>query len=403
MASTSSNLVNVADDAEIRLVSVLAESSNTLSLKDCEACISGGDADKLLQIITKDSGAMQAFLKMENAEEAASCFALLVALVDKTSSKEAMARKLAQAVTEAPSDSEASVTRKLALLSVLYNMRAEKVDILTQMFVAAGKYPDVFLSEESTLGGLLLAPDDNDVLIPAPPILVSHLEKWGAPLAAKQKLYQTIASVLPDNRKQRFLLLLVESYGNTVDGAGRQAAHQAAVGAIRDPIGLFRQQRNLLGLAAIQALEKDEPVLWGLLKIFQEGKLSDFQAFIQKNGGASALSKLNLDATACEKNMRILSLCSLAAEHEEIPYQVIAETLAIKPESVESQVIAAVNSGLLEAKMDQLAQKVMVERCVVRKFDIDEWKGLQKRLQTWRKNVGGILEALKQSQAATAP
>ena len=71
MASTSSSLVNVADDAEIRLVSVLAETSSTLSLKDCEACISGGDADKLLQIITKDAGAMQAFLTMENAEEAA--------------------------------------------------------------------------------------------------------------------------------------------------------------------------------------------------------------------------------------------------------------------------------------------------------------------------------------------
>ena len=175
------------------------------------------------------------------------------------------------------------------------------------------------------------------------------------------------------------------------------------MGAIRDPIGLFRQQRNLLGLPAIQALEKDQPAILSLLKIFQEGKLSDYQAFLQKNGGPSVLAQWDLDPASCEKNMKILSLCSLAAEHEEIPYQVIADTLSISPDTVEGQVIAAVNSGLLEAKMDQLAQKVMVERCVVRKFDMDEWKGLQKRLQTWRKNVGGILEALKESQAATAP
>lgn len=404
MAPTSSSLVNVADDAEIRLVSALAESSTTLSVKDCEACISAGDADKLLQIVTKDAGAMQALLTMDNTEEATSCFALLAALVDKTQGKEAMTRKLAEAVTGAPSSSQEAVARKLGLLSVLYNMRAEKVDILTQMFVAAGNFPDVFLTQESTLGALLLvAPQEGTALTPSVPLLVGHLEKWQVPVPARRKLYETIASVLPDNRKQRFLLLLVESYGSDVDGAGRQAAHQAAMGAIRDPIGLFRQQRNLLGLPAVQALEKDQPALLSLLKIFQEGKLSDYQAFLQKNGGPSVLAQWDLDPAACEKNMKILSLCSLAAEHEEIPYQVISDTLSISPDTVEGQVIAAVNSGLLEAKMDQLAQKVMVERCVVRKFDMDDWKGLQKRLQTWRKNVGGILEALKQSKAATAP
>ena len=269
------------------------------------------------------------------------------------------------------------------------------------MYLAAGKFPNVFLTEESTLGALLVAPDDGNALAPSVPLLVTHLEKWGVPVTTRRKLYEVIASVLPDNRKQRFLLLLVESYGKDLDGPGRQAAQQATIGAIRDPIALFRQQRSLLGLPAIQALEKDQPALWSLLKIFQEGKFSDYQAYVQKN--ASALAQWNLDAAVCEKNMRILTVCSLAAEHEEIPYQVIADTLAIAPNTVEGQVIAAVNSGLLEAKMDQLAQKVMVERCVVRKFDIDEWKGLQKRLQTWRKNVGGILEALKQSQAATAP
>jgi len=401
MATTSSSLVNVADDAELRLVSVLSEKSDTLSVKDCEACISGGDADKLLQIITKDAAAMQAFLTMENADEATNCFALLVALVEKTGAKEATVRKLAESVTGSPSASEEAVTRKLCLLSVLYNMRVEKVDILTQMYLTAGSYPSVFLTEESTLGSLLVAPEDDNALAPSVPLLVAHLDKWGVSVATRRKIYEVIVSVLPDNRKQRFLLLLVESYGKDLDGPGLQAAKQATIGAIRDPIALFRQQRSLLGLPAIQALEKDEPPLWGLLKIFQEGKFSDYQAYVQKN--ASTLAKWDLDATTCEKNMRILSLCSLAAEHEEIPYQVIADTLAVASNTVEGQVIAAVNSGLLEAKMDQLAQKVMVERCVVRKFDIDEWKSLQKRLQTWRKNVGSILEALKQSQAATAP
>jgi translation initiation factor 3 subunit M len=50
--------------------------------------------------------------------------------------------------------------------------------------------------------------------------------------------------------------------------------------------------------------------------------------------------------------------------------------------------------------MDQLAQKVMVERCIVRKFDMDQWKALQSRLVLWKQNVGSVLATLKQSQQA---
>ena len=96
--------------------------------------------------------------------------------------------------------------------------------------------------------------------------------------------------------------------------------------------------------------------------------------------------------------MRILSLCSLAAEHEEIPYSVVAETLQLTESGdVEKWVIAAVSSGLVSAKMDQLQEKVMVERSVVRKFDMEQWKALQSRLHLWKQNVGGILEAYKLS------
>jgi translation initiation factor 3 subunit M len=138
--------------------------------------------------------------------------------------------------------------------------------------------------------------------------------------------------------------------------------------------------------------------LLALLKVFQEGKLEDYQAFIKSNGGESVLSKWNLSSEECTRYIRILSLCSLAAEHEEIPYQVVADTLQTNPNDVEKWVIAAVSSGLLSAKMDQLQQQVIVERCVVRQFDMDQWKALQSRLHLWKQNVGGILEAYKESQ-----
>lgn len=94
--------------------------------------------------------------------------------------------------------------------------------------------------------------------------------------------------------------------------------------------------------------------------------------------------------------MRILSLCSLASEHEEIPYEVVAQTLQTTPAEVEKWVIAGVSSGLLSAKMDQLKEKVIVESSVVRKFDIEQWKAMQARLQQWKRNVSSVLDAYRQ-------
>jgi len=149
----------------------------------------------------------------------------------------------------------------------------------------------------------------------------------------------------------------------------------------------------------------DTKKLHGLLTIFQEGKLEDYNAFVKGNGGeAAVLNPYGLSADDCFRYMRILSLCSLAAEHEEIPYSIVAKTLELPSEDdVESWVIAAVSSGLLVAKMDQLQQKVMVERAVVRKFDIEQWKALQSRLNLWKKNVGKILDGFKQTQAGAVP
>jgi translation initiation factor 3 subunit M len=185
-----------------------------------------------------------------------------------------------------------------------------------------------------------------------------------------------------------------------VDEQGLAAAKDAAMGAIRDPVTLFHQQRGMLTMPAIQALSSKTETkrLYGLLTIFQEEKLEDYHAFVKENGLSDELSSED-----CIRHMRILSLCSLAAEHEEIPYTTVAQTLQLPSDKeVESWVIAAVSSGLLAAKMDQLQQKVMVERAVVRRFDMEQWKALQSRLNVWKQNVRDILEGLKQTQAAVA-
>jgi translation initiation factor 3 subunit M len=417
----SSTLVNVAEDAELRLVSLLADAAPVASnfSRTCETCVSAGDAGALLQTIVKDPNAVSALMVIDSTE-AVSALSLLAALLERVKTgEEELAGALADAVVKSQvpdgGEKEAATERKIKLISVLHNMRSEpkeKCALLRRMIQLAGEFPATFLNVDSVLGSLLVEESAamKSLIAPAQPRLVSMLDSWKVSESDRRDLFRVVTSVMPDGdkRKQRFLLLLTESYtaSGQVDAQGKQAAKETAIGAIRDPVSLFVHQRNILSMPAIQALGKDpaNAPLLGLLKVFQEGKLSDYQAFITSKGGeSSALAAWGLKAEECQRHMKILSLCTLASEHEEIPYAIIAETLQLSEiAQVETWVIAAVNSGLLQAKMDQLAQKVMVERCIIRRFDMDQWKALQSRLVLWKLNVGNVLATLKQSQAGSA-
>ena len=397
----SSSLVNVTDDAEIRLVSLLAESAQSPAQfqSSCESCISEGDIEGLVRSIMQDEVALQTFSQLNSEEEAVGAFSIFVALVERLGSNSNI--DLADIIVKSnPTSSNESRQRAVVLLSVIYNMKSDpvqKCNLLNQMYQVAG--PEL-LAPDRPLGRLL---EDELVSIKGNhelallPRLVVVLDTWKnvVGLAQRRQLFQTIVAALlkQDQRHLRFLLLLVESYqGDTIDSAGKDAATKAALGAIQSPFNSMDQQRNLLQLDAIQAIE---PTLLDLLKIFQEGMLVDYQNFIQSN--KSILEKYQLDEKECEKNIKILTLCSLAANQEEIPYATIADALQLSETEVESWVIAAVGSGLLKAKMDQLASKVVVEKCTIRKFDMPQWKALQAKLQSYKQSIRDILETLKSS------
>jgi len=396
--TASSALVNVVDGAELCLVRLLADSAAPGSIRtgfvqDCETCIAHSDATRLIQTIVSEQGAIAALVSLN--DEAVSAISLLAACLDRVELPNSanMLIQLADSIIAISAASSGATTKAISLLATLYNMRsnsAEKVALLVKMIrLAATDTGDLLEADNSVLGKCM-----------DPAQLTKMLDEWKVPQAGRRELFRAAAdgSKNSPNARQQFTLLVAETYSNSdIDGSGLEAAKQAAIGAIRDPVSLFVQQRKILSLPAIQALESKDAPLFALLKIFQEGKLEDYHSYIKSKGGDSALAQWNLSAEDCSRHMRILSLCSLAAQHEEIPYSVVAETLQTDPGNVEKWVIAAVTSGLLSAKMDQLQEKVMVERSVVRKFDMEQWKALQSRLHLWKQNVSGILESYKQS------
>lgn len=209
-ASSSSALVNVAEDAELRLVRLLADSSKTISpdfVRECEQCIVQGDASRLLRSILAEKGSVAALLSFD--EEAASAISLLAALLDRVKSSQSavLVEELSNRIVNA-TPGEANKT--ISLLATLYNMRAaplEKVSILVKMIrVASSRQPSLLEPYGSVLGKWV-----------DPTLLRSMLDDWKLEQPARRELYRAAAEGVSNPlAKQRFTLLLVETYGETV-------------------------------------------------------------------------------------------------------------------------------------------------------------------------------------------
>ena len=272
----SSTLVNVAEDAELRLVRLMATTSASTEnvrptfVSDCEACIAHGDAAQLMKTIVAEKGAIQALLALDDMGEAVSAISLLGALLDRVKESDGAGIRSGSSVsTQLLTDVTASIVaatnaetapKAVSLLATLYNMRSdptEKVRLLVQMIrLTTASAPTLLEASASVLGKWM-----------DPARLVAILDEWAVPPAGRRDLYRAAADaskIIPGSgapskqqqqQQQQFTLLLVATYSaSDIDAAGIESAKQAAVGAIRDPVSLFVQQRTILSLPAIQAL-----------------------------------------------------------------------------------------------------------------------------------------------------
>ncbi|KAL7554624.1 hypothetical protein ACHAWF_018126 [Thalassiosira exigua] len=429
----SSTLVNISDDADVRLIRVLAPLASDLSSFEdaCSSRISDGDAAGLLRTVVA-SGAIAGLLgDGYTLDEAVSAFSLLTVYLDRVGDagdERELCGALARAVGDAPAGAEEESKRmrekQSAMVAALFNLRSdanEKVGLLAKIVELADS---TALSPGQPRGVSALA-ESLDASV-----LKSSLRLWGGEEGVdKGELRALYASVsrgmdrvlaklekeeedkttamkvkAAKAMKQTHMLLFLDTYTDQsqLDNDANVYARDAAVYAIRDPINLFSTQRRILSIPAVSALQKSQPALYDLLKIFMEGRLQDYRDFTAMPDKTAVFSSFGLDEGECMRNMCLLSLVSLAGEHEEIPYSAIATTLGVDEGEVEGWVIKAVSSGLMEAKMDQLRKVVLVERCVVRQFGTKEWTALKQRLDAWKANVKSVLDALEKSGSLAA-
>eukprot|EP01113_Clastostelium_recurvatum_P023320 TRINITY_DN2786_c0_g1_i1.p1 TRINITY_DN2786_c0_g1~~TRINITY_DN2786_c0_g1_i1.p1 ORF type:complete len:423 (-),score=106.42 TRINITY_DN2786_c0_g1_i1:67-1314(-) len=306
------------------------------------------------------------------------------------------AQRLRDAITSVTNDKP--LLRLKMLTSIFYtldsndeNSNAWKYDT----FMAIAKY----------------AADSNngELIVPKLKELDRWLAEWKASQDQIRRTYKIVRQILLSTTPPRplaahkiqvkYLTTLSKEEANNPATSSEYEAE--AVSLAKDAIKLdeIHQLDHLLQLESVKLLEKHatHSVLYDLLRIFASEKYEQYQQFISKHPGY--LESIGLREEDSRRKMRLLSLASLGAESEEVPYNLIAQTLHISEDEVETWIISAISAKMIDAKINQLRRVVIISYCVQRVFTQQQWKQLGTKLDAWKTNIKQLLAVVQNTKA----
>ncbi|UZO25815.1 uncharacterized protein OCT59_018073 [Rhizophagus irregularis] len=214
--------------------------------------------------------------------------------------------------------------QKLKVLQNLYN---------TLEYASPLRY-DVFL----TILDIAAKNDEIDTLLLQLSRLDTWVKEWAISTNQIRELYMTVSNRLKEAGELKlshdFLLKHLATYSSSDDlSTAKPAVIRAVTEAIQLPEILSFE--DILELhVAIQCLKSEEK-LFDLLKVFLNGNLKEYKAYVDKN--PDDVEKFGLSIEDNTRKIRLLTLASLASENvsREISYETIAKALEIEESEVE--------------------------------------------------------------------
>ncbi|CAL9230401.1 unnamed protein product [Arabidopsis halleri] len=317
-------------------------------------------------------------------------YTIICSLVKNVTSPEEvleMVKVIASKVVQQPTD---KATLRLKILFNLYNL----LDHPNARFQVYMKALELAVNGKVT-----------EYLVPSFRKIDSFLKEWNIDIKDQREVFLAIAKVLRENKSlAKESLQFVTKYLATFSNEDTQVLSEAKEEAVRAVIEFVKApsifQCDLLDMPAVAQLEKDpnNAPVYQLLKIFFTQRLDAYMEFQNANSGF--LQTYGLVEEDCVAKMRLLSLVDLASDESgKILYASIKNTLQVNDEEVELWVVKAITAKLVDCKMDQMNQVVIVSRCAEREFGQKQWQSLQTKLAAWRDNVRNVISTIEANKA----
>ncbi|KAL3670283.1 hypothetical protein V7S43_004596 [Phytophthora oleae] len=270
--------------------------------------------------------------------------------------------------------------------------------VAAALFNKAKTLPKVQL--QALLAVLKLAQSSDNVDLVAPYLVQvdALLDTQKLSVEDRRALLLAVVDVLEQGDKLKVLAVL-ETYLATFEQGqvAKQQALRAVQIVLQNPVDSFLARVDLAASSVVETSLKGDKIL-ELLDIVSTKTLKEFVAF-QKSAGSVFKDNELVEAELVD-TMRLFTLCTLPTGFKEIPYAAVAAALDVDEEDVEKWVVRAITAGVVNAKIDQLARTVAISRSLQRRFGAEQWKEVDAKLQLYKKNVGGLLNIIKNARRA---
>ncbi|CAI5730097.1 unnamed protein product [Hyaloperonospora brassicae] len=296
---------------------------------------------------------------------------------------------------------------EVEFLSILQTLQDEtnassvlRLRLLADLFNKAKRLPKVQL--QTLLAILSLAKSSENVHLVDPYLTqVETLVNTGSLNPADRRaLLLAVANVLDESPEKKLKVLCVlEKYLATYEEGetDKEQTLRACKMVLQNPVACFLARVDLAALPVVKASLHSDP-LYDLLDIVSTKTLKEFTAF--QSSVTSVFTDNGLDEVKVADAMRLFTLCTLPTGFQEISYADVAMALDVDERDVEQWVVRAITTGLVSAKIDQLARTVTISRSLHRRFGDDQWKEVHTKLQLYKKNVGGLLDIIRNARRA---
>jgi hypothetical protein len=107
------------------------------------------------------------------------------------------------------------------------------------------------------------------------------------------------------------------------------------------------------------------------------------------------MSDEKLEMVDVIRKKQYVQICSLKLENSNHKYEDLANILNIKKEDVEQWAIEAIAGDIIDAKIDQVKEEIVIKSHIMNQ----EWKAIKERLGEWKQRFALMQSMLNQTAA----
>ena len=170
---------------------------------------------------------------------------------------------------------------------------------------------------------------------------------------------------------------------------------------------------ELINLSAIKQLTQKHQKVFTLLNLFTEATCAEFKNQLSNYRDLMTTEGLTEQELIVKKSY--VQICTLNTQVTNFSYTELAQLLnvshlssfltqfffQIDVDEIEMWAIEAIQNNIIDAKIDQLNELIVIKSHMLREIKLQEWKAIQGKIRAWKERfqrVQSIMGAAQQAQ-----